>query len=139
MPKQPNPNREPGGREFDGLQNAAEMLAHLDGPTRDRILAEIELRESALAEQLRSRMQNFESLLNIAPEVLQRTLREVPLDKLALAMRTASEALATRILENMPSRTRQALQEERMRTGPRKRSEVEKAQAEILKRCPTPS
>ena len=73
--------------KIDGKKAAAELLAALDEPARERILSGIARSDPALAETLRNGMLTFGDVLRLEPIALQRLMREVPARVLALAIR----------------------------------------------------
>jgi len=63
---------------------------------------------------------------------MQELLREVPGDKLILALKATDEELKQKFFKNMSERASQMLKDDLEAKGPVKLSEVEEAQKEIL-------
>jgi flagellar motor switch protein FliG len=63
---------------------------------------------------------------------MQELLRQVPSDKLLIAMKGAEETLKAKIFKNMSQRAAEMLKDDLEAKGPVKLSEVEGAQKEIL-------
>lgn len=119
-------------RPIGGIKAAADMVKNLDAPTRERILAGVAAKDPRIAEELRKNMFLFEDLLVLPDREMQVFLREVPLPKLATALRTASDELKAAVFRGLSSRAQQMLRDEMEALGKRRRSEVEAAQAEII-------
>jgi flagellar motor switch protein FliG len=63
---------------------------------------------------------------------MQELLREVPGDKLIIALKAADEGLKTKFFKNMSERAAQMMKDDLEARGPVRLSEVEAAQKEIL-------
>ena len=74
----------------------------------------------------------FDDLKTIDDRGMQELLREVPGDKLILALKAADEELKQKFFKNMSERASQMLKDDLEAKGPVKLSEVEGAQKEIL-------
>ena len=120
-------------KKFDGLKAAAEMLAHLDTAAREKLLANVAERDSALADQLQKQMFVFEDLVHLPPSDLQLVLKEISQTRLALALRNVPEEVKNKLFENMSVRGGESLREEINSQGPRRVSDVESAQSEVIK------
>ena len=115
-----------------GIKAAAEILNSLDPPSRKRLLANLADRDPKLTSEIERQMFTFESLIRLSAPDIQAVLREVPHDKLALALKTATPALSKFIFDHLSKRNAQVLQEEIAQLGPRRLSEVILAQADIV-------
>jgi flagellar motor switch protein FliG len=116
----------------EGFQAVIDMLNVMEGPERDKLLANLARQDPALAAELEKGMFTFEELLQYESRGIQELLRLTPRETLILALRTASEALKAHLFKNLSKRAVEALHEEVMSSGPRRRSEVEAAQRDIL-------
>ena len=68
----------------------------------------------------------------VMSELAAKLLREVPGDKLILALKATDEELKQKFFKNMSERASQMLKDDLEAKGPVKLSEVEEAQKEIL-------
>jgi flagellar motor switch protein FliG len=87
-------------------------------------------------EALGSRIQDlifvFDNLLDIDDRSMQELLRQVPADKLLLALKGAEDELKEKMFKNMSQRAAEMLKDDLEAKGPVRISEVEGAQKEIL-------
>ncbi|MCB0394554.1 MAG: flagellar motor switch protein FliG [Bdellovibrionales bacterium] len=115
-----------------GVQPVAEMLNVMDKNTETAIMSRIEEKDPILAEEIRKLMFVFEDIIKIDDRGIQTLLKEVPNDKLLLALKTANEEIRQKIFKNISSRAAQMLQEDLESMGPARLSDVEGAQQEIV-------
>ncbi len=74
----------------------------------------------------------FDNLIDVDDRGMQELLRQVPAEKLLLAMKGADETLKEKIFKNMSQRAAEMLRDDLEAKGPVRLSEVEAAQKEIL-------
>ena len=122
-----------GGKKIDGMGAAAEMLNGLDPEHRKRLLDSVAKRDPKIAEGLEKRMFGFEDLRALSDHDLQLVLREAPHTKIIVALRRATEELQEAIYRNVTSRTGEMLREEVRTQGPKRVSDIQAAQADLLK------
>ena len=122
--------KNPGGLKT-GVEAVVEMMQHMDGPSREKLMANLQERDPHLVAELEKRLWTFEEVRKLEPPDLQLLLREVPSKTLALALRKTSDELKQAIFSNLSKRAGQILQEDVMALGPQKLSKVEEAQAEV--------
>lgn len=111
---------------------AAELIAQMRRTEGEEVLGAVERADGTVAEEIRRRLFTFEHLVKLDDRGLRTLLQRVPIDELALALKTASEALRLRIDALLPARAREALADELENQGPRRLSEVEAKQREIV-------
>ena len=116
---------------FGGPKVAAEIL-NLVGSTQEALIAAITKSDEALAQKLQDLMFVFEDLIEVDDRGMQELLREVPGDKLIIALKAADEKLKEKIFKNMSERAAQMMKDDLEARGPVRLSEVEAAQKEIL-------
>lgn len=114
-----------------GIESVVEMLQYLDGPSREKLLQNLHERDPHLVEELNRRIWSFEELKKLEGPDLQLLLREIPMRKLALALRKASDEVRAHIYKNLSQRAATALDEDVKALGPQKLTLVERAQKEI--------
>jgi len=115
-----------------GTQPVAEMLNVMDKQTETAIMSRIEEKDPILAEEIRKLMFVFEDIAKIDDRGMQAMLKEVPNDKLLLALKTANEDIKSKIFKNLSSRAAQLLKEDLESMGPARLSDVETAQQLIV-------
>lgn len=122
----------PAFQKSGGVRAVAGLLNQLDKETSKALLAKIEERNANLGTAIRRKMFSFEDLLRLQPSDLQRILREVDSAGLAVAMKSASEALREKIYAALSKRAAEGLREEVQLLGPVRLKEVEAAQDGII-------
>ncbi len=115
-----------------GVQPVAEMLNVMDKNTEKAIMSRIEEKDPSLAEEIRKLMFVFEDIVKIDDKGIQTLLKEVPNDKLLLALKTANEEIRNKIFKNISQRAAQLLKDDLSNMGPSRLSDVETAQVEIV-------
>ncbi|MBN1114108.1 MAG: flagellar motor switch protein FliG [Oligoflexia bacterium] len=115
-----------------GVEPIAEMFNIMDKNTEQSIMMRIEEKDPALAEEIRKLMFVFEDLVKVDDKGIQSILKEVPNEKLILALKTASEDVKEKIFKNMSSRAALLVREDLEAMGPVRLSDVEVAQQEIV-------
>lgn len=115
-----------------GVQPVAEMLNVMDKNTESAIMSRIEEKDPILAEEIRKLMFVFEDIVKIDDKGIQTLLKEVPNDRLLLALKTSNEEIRNKIFKNISQRAAKLLQEDLANMGPARLSDVESAQVEIV-------
>lgn len=115
-----------------GVQPVAEMLNVMDKNTEQSIMSRLEEKDPLLAEEIRKLMFVFEDIAKIDDRGIQILLKEVPNDKLLLALKTANEDIRGKIFKNISARAAEMLREDLNNMGPARLSDVESAQQEIV-------
>ena len=130
-------------RQFSGSQNiksstvggikvAANILNFMDSGQDEVILGSIGEIDDVLGGRIRDLMFVFDNLAEIDDRAMQTVLRDVPSDKLAVALRGAEPRVREKITGNMSQRAAEILIEDMEARGPVRLAEVEAAQKEIL-------
>jgi flagellar motor switch protein FliG len=117
---------------FGGPKAAAEMMNLVGAAAEGKIFEEINKVDSPLSQQLQDLMFVFDDLVTIDDRGMQELLREIPGDKLILALKATGEELKEKFFKNMSERASAMLKDDLEAKGPVKLSEVEAAQKEIL-------
>ena len=117
---------------FGGPKAAAEILNLVGTAHEAPIMAQIAKVDEPLSQKLQDLMFVFEDLAEVDDRGMQELLREVPGDKLILALKAADETLKQKIFKNMSERAGQMMKDDLEAKGPVRLSEVEAAQKEIL-------
>src|SRR3954465_5419559 len=116
----------------DAHEMMAEIFNNLDRQAEGRILAALEERNRDAAERIRSLMFTFEDLVRVDGAGLQALLRSVEKDKLALALKGASETLREMFMRNLTERAAKLLRDDIAALGPVRLRDVDGAQAAIV-------
>lgn len=116
-----------------GVRPLVEIINRSDANIEKALLASIEDRDSALAEDIRSRMFTFADIVKLEDRDAQSVLRGIDLRSLALALKGANQGIAELIRRNVSERNRENLDEEARLLGPVRMSQVEEARAEIVR------
>ena len=115
-----------------GVQSVAEMLNLCDRTTEKGILENLEEADPDMVEQIRKLMFVFEDIILVNDKGIQSMLREVENDELAIALKTASEAMQEKIFKNMSTRAAEMIKENMEFMGPVRLADVEQAQQRIV-------
>lgn len=116
----------------DSHEAVAEILNGLDRPTETRMMTMLEERNRGAAEKIRELMFTFDDLAKIDSAGIQTLLREIEKEKLAIALKGASEELRWVFFDNMSDRAEKMIHEDIAAMGPIRLREVDEAQAEIV-------
>jgi flagellar motor switch protein FliG len=115
-----------------GLSAVAEMLNVADRATERELLDNLSKEAPELVEEIRRLMFVFEDISKFADKDIQVIMKNVETSQWALALKSASEDLKNKILNNMSERGAETLREEMGYLGAVKRSVVELKQQEIV-------
>ncbi len=116
----------------DSHEVIAEIFNYLDRNAETRFLSALEDRNRESAERIRALMFTFEDLSKLDPGGIQTLLRNVDKNKLAIAMKGASDALRDLFFTNMSERAAKILKEDMEAMGPVRLRDVDEAQMEIV-------
>jgi flagellar motor switch protein FliG len=115
-----------------GLRTAAEMVNLMDSSVGTSLMADIGKSDEALSQKIQELMFVFDDLLEIDDRGMQELLRQVPADKLLIALKGADESFKAKVFKNMSQRAAEMLKGDLEAKGPVRLSDVEAAQKEIL-------
>ncbi|HHY14946.1 MAG TPA: flagellar motor switch protein FliG [Firmicutes bacterium] len=115
-----------------GIESAVDVLNMVDRATEKTIIDTLEEEDPELAEEIRKRMFVFEDIITLDDRSIQKVLREVDSQDLALALKTASEEVAERIYRNMSKRAGEMLREDIEYMGPARLRDIEETQQQIV-------
>jgi flagellar motor switch protein FliG len=116
----------------DSHEMMADIFNNFDRQTEDRFLSGLEERNREAAEKIRALMFVFEDLAKLDPGGIQTLLRGVEKDKLALALKGASDTLRELFLGNMSERAAKILKDDMAAMGPVRLRDVDAAQQEMV-------
>lgn len=116
-----------------GVLPLVNIINRSDAATERALLAALDERDPALAEEVRSRMLTFADLLRFDARDVQQVLRGVDPAVLAIAMKNASDELSDTIRTNMSERNREVLDDEIRNLGPVRKADLEEAQSQVVR------
>jgi flagellar motor switch protein FliG len=116
-----------------GVPRLAEILNMLDGTATEQIIEEIEENDPELAEEIRQNMFVFDDIILVDDRGLQKVLRSVESQELAVALKAAADEVKEKIFRNMSERAAEILKEEMEVSGAVRIKEVTDAQQKITK------
>jgi flagellar motor switch protein FliG len=115
-----------------GLQAIVNILNTVDRGTEKYIMETLEIEDTDLAEEIRKRMFVFEDILTLDNRSIQRFLRDVDNNLLAVALKGATEEVQKVIYSNMSKRLAEMIREDIEYMGPVRLKDVEEAQQKIV-------
>ena len=92
----------------------------------------MEIEEPELADEIRRKMFVFEDILTLDDKSIQRVLREVDNNELAVALKGAVEEVQNVIFNNLSKRLAAMIREDMEYMGPVRLKDVEEAQQKIV-------
>ncbi len=121
-----------GFRETGGVSFLVKMLNNVDRGVQKTIFEALEPVSPSLVEEIRANMFTFDDLVKLDDKSIQRVLRDVNKQDLALALKGAPEKVRELIYRNLSERARETLQEEVELLGPQLAKNVYAAQRRIV-------
>ncbi len=115
-----------------GVDAVVEILNTVDRGTEKHIMESLEIDEPELADEIRKKMFVFEDILSLDDRSIQRVLREVDNNELAVALKSANEDVQSAIFNNLSKRLAQMIKEDMDFMGPVRMKDVEEAQQKIV-------
>ncbi len=119
-------------RQAGGVKSVVEIINRVDRATEKTIMESLEVQDPELAEEIKKLMFVFEDIVMIDDRSIQRILREVESQDLALALKGASREVGEKIYGNMSTRASDMLREDIEFMGPVRLRDVEEAQQRIV-------
>jgi len=117
----------------DPHDHMANIFNHLDRKTEQKLLGALEGRDSQAAERVRALMFTFDDLVRIPAQGIQIFLRSVQKDKIAMALKGASQEIRDLFFNNLSERAGKMLREEIEGLGPVKIRAVDEARGELVR------
>lgn len=115
-----------------GVDSIVEILNTVDRGTEKHIMETLEIEEPELADEIRRKMFVFEDILSLDDKSIQRVLREVDNNELAVALKGANEEVQNVIFNNLSKRLAAMIREDMEYMGPVRLKDVEEAQQRIV-------
>ncbi len=115
-----------------GVDAIVDILNSVDRGTEKHIVESLEMEEPELADEIRRKMFVFEDILLLDDRTVQRVLRDVDNNDLAVALKSANEEVRNLIFSNQSKRLATMIQEDMEFMGPVRMKDVEEAQQKIV-------
>jgi flagellar motor switch protein FliG len=116
----------------DAHELIAEIFNNFDRQTESRFITALEENNRESAERIKALMFTFDDLTKLDAAAAQTLLRNVDRDKVAIALKGASEAARDFFKTNMSTRAAKLLQDEMETMGPVRLREVDEAQTGMV-------
>ena len=115
-----------------GVDAIVDILNTVDRGTEKHIMETLEIEEPELADEIRRKMFVFEDIITLDDKSIQRVLREVDNNELAVALKSTTEEVQTIIFNNLSKRLSAMIKEDMEFMGPIRLKDVEEAQQKIV-------
>ncbi|MDF2473325.1 MAG: fliG [Lachnospiraceae bacterium] len=115
-----------------GVDSIVAILNTVDRGTEKHIMETLEIEEPELADEIRRKMFVFEDILSLDDKSIQRVLREIDNNELAVALKGSTEEVQTVIFNNLSKRLVVMIKEDMEFMGPVRLKDVEEAQQKIV-------
>ena len=115
-----------------GVDAIVSILNSVDRGTEKHIMETLEVEEPELADEIRKKMFVFEDILSLDDRAIQRVLRDVDNNDLALALKGSTEEVQNVIFNNLSKRLAVMIKEDMDFMGPVRMKDVEEAQQKIV-------
>lgn len=116
----------------DSHELIADIFNSLDRNTESRFMEPWKNATAETAERVKSLMFTFEDLIRVDAQGIQILLRNIDKDKLAIALKGASEQIKELFFSNMSSRAGKIIKEDMEAMGPVRLRDVEEAQQYVV-------
>jgi len=121
-----------GLKKQEGVAIAAELMNLLDKDTAESLLRRIGEEDPTLEEKIREKMFTFEDIRKLDNRAIIEILKAVDKNTLIVALRGAPDDIKEKFFSSMSKRAAKIMQEDMEALGPVKKSEVEKAQKQVV-------
>jgi flagellar motor switch protein FliG len=116
----------------DAHEMMADIFNHLDRSSESRFMTALEGRNQESAERIKALMFTFEDLGKLDSSAIQTLLRAAEKDKLALALKGASDPVRDLFFSNMSERAAKIMKEDMQAMGPVRLRDVDEAQMHMV-------
>ena len=116
----------------DSHELIAEIFNNMDRKTESQFMTALEERNTESADRIKALMFTFEDLTRIDAQGIQVLLRNVDKEKLAMALKGASQEIKDLFFKNMSERAGKMMKEDMEALGPVRLRDVDDAQASIV-------
>jgi flagellar motor switch protein FliG len=119
-------------RRRDAHEVMAEIFNNFDRQTETRFLTALEQENRDAAERIKALMFTFDDLIKLDAGSAQTLMRNIDKDKLAIALKGASETVRQFFFSNMSTRAAKMLVDDMQALGPVRLRDVDEAQAMLV-------
>ena len=119
-------------RRRDAHEVMAEIFNNFDRQTETRFLTALEAENRDAAERIKALMFTFDDLIKLDSGSAQTLMRNIDKDKLAIALKGASETVRQFFFSNMSTRAAKMLVDDMQALGPVRLRDVDEAQALLV-------
>jgi flagellar motor switch protein FliG len=116
-----------------GIQPLVDIITRSDTRTERTVLEGLDILDSELAGEVRAQMLTFKDIVRLERRDLQRILRGVSPETLAIALKGASTVVLEAVRNNISDRNQEILEFEMANSGPVRTSQVDDARANIVR------
>jgi len=118
--------------KLGGRNDVARIVNNLSSPLGENLLRSLRKKDRLLADAIEEEMFVFEDLGQLDTKVLGAILRNVDADKIALAVKGASNVLGDKMLGTLSARAAETIRDDMADMGAVKRTDVEEAQKAVI-------
>ncbi|MBI4819576.1 MAG: hypothetical protein HY791_25105 [Deltaproteobacteria bacterium] len=126
------PTRAGADSTVDGVRVAASLLNQLGSDVAQQVLEALSGSSGDVAEEVKKAMFSFDDLAALDRRGLQTLLKEVPSEKLLLALKIASDDMLQKVFASLSKRAGEMMKDDLESMGPVRVSEVEASQQAIV-------
>lgn len=116
----------------DSLRTVADMLNFSEAEIENAVLTRLENEEAEMASQVRELMFTWDDLATIEKRAMQKILASIDTKTLSIALKACPEGVFENIMNNLSSRVRDMVLDEKELLGPMPFSDVLQARVEIM-------
>ena len=116
----------------DGIAKAAEMLNAAGKGASTAILERIEADNAEMASEVRQAMFTFDDIARLDPRAMRELLREVPTERLTLALKGAPKELLSAVFAGLSERAAELIKDDLEILVKARKADVEAARKEII-------
>ncbi len=115
-----------------GVDSIVDILNSVDRGTERNIMENLEIHDPELTDEIKRKMFVFEDIISLDDRAIQRVLREIDNNDLALALKNANEEVQRVIFRNISQRLASMIKEDMDYMGPVRVKDVEEAQLKVV-------
>ena len=115
-----------------GVDAIVDILNAVDRGTEKHIVETLEVEDPELADEIRKKMFVFEDILSLDDRAIQRVLRDIENNDIAVALKNANDEVQNVIFRNLSKRLAAMIKEDMDFMGPVRLKDVEEAQQKIV-------
>ena len=120
-------------KKLDGAATGISIVRGLGPDERKAMLEALEQADAKLAEEIRGKLVSFEDIARLTRKEIQLFLQSVDAKQLAVALRGVPPHVVETLLSNMSQRAAESFREEMESQGRLRLSQIEAAQADLVK------